>query len=98
MLPRALNSNICSLLPNQPRFAISLYFVISEDGLIDLSSVNYEQTLIRNAHKLSYERADKLIMGEADSDQAKLQEKLRWLHKVTGKRREFRSKYDKVEY
>ena len=72
MLPRLLNNNICSLLPNQPRFAISLYFVISEEGIIDMSSINYKYNLIKNSYKLSYERADQLIMGDADPDKAEL--------------------------
>lgn len=41
MLPREIGKSMCSLLPNQDRFAISVFFDINSEGVIDFGSVRF---------------------------------------------------------
>jgi hypothetical protein len=38
--------------------------MMNEEGIIDLNSVNYFESIIVNKLKLSYEEAEKLLNGE----------------------------------
>lgn len=66
MLPPVLSNEVCSLNPDQDRFAISLYMTLSPDGQVQRR--RYERTTIRCRHALSYEDAQAVLGDEASVD------------------------------
>src|SRR5207253_2807249 len=61
MLPEALSSNLCSLVPDRDRLALSVFVVLDErGGLIDS---RFEETVIRSRHRLDYGRVQSAIQG-----------------------------------
>ena len=91
MLPHALSTDACSLLPNVERFAISVFATLDGSGAVGDSRV--ERTRIRSRHKLSYEEAQAVLDGalsidpptdEALADLAGLAKALRALREERG--------------
>ena len=63
MLPEPLSQGLCSLLPNQKRLAISIFFRIDKSGKL-IKTTQPTRTVIRSCHQFSYEEAQKIINGE----------------------------------
>jgi ribonuclease R len=64
MLPHQLSSGICSLVPGEDRFAVSLFATLDPEGRV--REHRFERTVIRSRHKLSYGRVQALLdEGEA---------------------------------
>jgi ribonuclease R len=61
MLPAVLSSDLCSLLLEAPRFALSLFMTM--DGKARVRERRYERTTIRCRHALSYEQAQEILEG-----------------------------------
>jgi exoribonuclease R len=68
MLPKELNSNKCSLLQDEPRFAVTLTVILNSNGILDISSIRYHLTIIKNAARLTYKSADSLILQQPDAE------------------------------
>jgi ribonuclease R len=65
MLPEHLSNNVCSLVPNRPRFAFSVFMVFSPNGT--RTSYRIEETLIESKRRFTYEEAQAIIdTGEGD--------------------------------
>jgi ribonuclease R len=65
MLPEHLSNNVCSLVPNKPRFAFSVFMVFSPNGT--RTSYRIEETLIESKRRFTYEEAQAIIdTGEGD--------------------------------
>lgn len=63
MLPEILSNGICSLQPDQKRFAKSVYITYDKKGkVLDRSFAN---SIIRSSARLTYTEADKIISGKA---------------------------------
>lgn len=58
MLPRELNSGICSLHQDQNRLAVTLSLEINDDGIANFESAAYHLSIIKNQVRLSYTSAD----------------------------------------
>jgi ribonuclease R len=69
MLPERLSNDICSLVPNKPRFAYSVFMEFSATGI--RRSYRIEETLIQSCRRYSYDEAQTIIEG-ADGDHADL--------------------------
>ena len=65
MLPPELSENHCSLLPDEDRLSLSVFFEISEDGKM-VGQPQIKRTIVRSCYRLSYADAKKLIDGEED--------------------------------
>ncbi|MGD8871917.1 MAG: ribonuclease R, partial [Gemmatimonadota bacterium] len=76
MLPAVLSSDVCSLMVDQPRFAVSVFITLDRDGTVH--GRRYERTTIRCRHALSYEEAQAVLDGE-DSISSEMDEALRLL-------------------
>jgi ribonuclease R len=63
MLPAALSSDACSLLPDMDRFAVSVFATLDGQGRV--REHRFERTTIRSRRKLSYEEAQALLDGPA---------------------------------
>jgi ribonuclease R len=61
MLPPVLSSDVCSLMVEAPRFAISLFMSLDAAGRVH--DRRYERTTIRCRHGLSYEQAQEVLDG-----------------------------------
>ena len=77
MLPAVLSSDVCSLLVEAPRFALSLFMIMDGEGRV--RERRYERTTIRCRHGLSYEEAQAILEGSGSSG-AELDGALRALH------------------
>jgi ribonuclease R len=69
MLPERLSNDICSLVPNQPRCAYSVFMEFSPTGI--RRSYRIEETLIQSCRRYTYDEAQSIIEG-ADGDHADL--------------------------
>ncbi|MFC1781161.1 ribonuclease R [Planctomycetota bacterium] len=61
MLPEILSNGICSLQPDQKRFAKSAYITYDENG--EIISRSYTNSIIRSTKRLTYEQADRILKG-----------------------------------
>ena len=59
MLPEALSTDLCSLVPDEVRPAVSVYLDIDRDGAVQ--ATRFARTAIRNRRKLSYEDAQAIL-------------------------------------
>jgi len=73
MLPRAIYSDIGSLAPGSPHFAISLSIYINKDGTVlyfhPKFGSSFDRTMVTNKAKLSYDLADRIIRDDRTSPQ-----------------------------
>ncbi len=88
MLPPILSSDVCSLLLEAPRFALSLFLTL--DGRGRVRERRYERTTIRCRHGLAYEEAQAVLEGRASRD-GELDAALRTLDDLARHLREERS-------
>ncbi|HET9440425.1 MAG TPA: RNB domain-containing ribonuclease, partial [Longimicrobiales bacterium] len=66
MLPHPLSSDLCSLMANVDRLAMSV--MVRMDGEGNISAHKVARTVIRSRHKLAYEDAQGVINGEKSID------------------------------
>jgi ribonuclease R len=64
MLPERISNDLCSLVPGEPRGALAVRMVISNDGR--KRSHSFHRILMRSAAKLSYAQAQAAIDGRPD--------------------------------
>lgn len=67
MLPHALSSDICSLVPGADRLTLSLFVDLAGDGTI--AARKLVRAVIRSRHKLAYEDAQAVLDGEKSIDE-----------------------------
>ena len=114
MLPHILCNNLCSLNPGEEKFAFSIFFWMTEEGMImEDKEPHLVKTIFQSCAKLSYEAAqliiDGVITGEADWPYDKypiyagvrpeqICEKVLLLNKVGMKRRNWRTENGAVMF
>jgi ribonuclease R len=62
MLPAALSSDACSLVPGQSRRAVTVEIAVGEDGRVGKTS--FYRSLIRSDARFTYEEVDELFAGD----------------------------------
>ena len=89
MLPELLSNGLCSLQPNQDRFAKSVYIELNSTG--HPVKTRFANSVIRSMQRLTYEDADRVIDGKDTSDLAPeavdLVQKMTKLAHIINKRR-----------
>ena len=60
MLPHALSSGACSLVPGEPRAAVTVELVLDGDSV---QSAAFYRSVIRSDERLDYERVDRIFAG-----------------------------------
>lgn len=88
MLPEPLSTNICSLLPNENRNALSVFFTFTFTSSGDVENTYYhsiKKTIIRSSCQFTYEEVQKIISD--DDTKSEFQEQIRILHRVANQRR-----------
>lgn len=63
MLPHALSSDLCSLVPGEDRLTLAAYLTVDRRGA--LRGTRFARAVIRSAHRLSYEEAQDALNGES---------------------------------
>ncbi|XP_007420775.1 DIS3-like exonuclease 1 [Python bivittatus] len=63
MLPGILSANLCSLLGNVDRYAVSVIWVLDKASY-EIKKVRFKRTIIRSSYKLFYEAAQALLEGD----------------------------------
>lgn len=64
MLPKELSNGICSLNPNEDRFAFSALMELDDCG--EIVKYDFKKTIIRSRVKGVYKEVNKILSGEAD--------------------------------
>ncbi len=85
MLPHALSSDLCSLVPDRDRYAVSLIVDLDAEGRVE--SYRFARSIIRSRHKLAYETVQAVLDGE-ESVQTEADADLRTLASVARRLRE----------
>ncbi|XP_055392730.1 DIS3-like exonuclease 1 isoform X2 [Bubalus kerabau] len=107
MLPAILSADVCSLLGGVDRYAVSVMWELDKTSY-EIKKVWYGRTIIRSAYKLFYEAAQDLLDGnfsvvkdipefkdlDEKSRQAKLEELVWAIRKLTDIARHIRAKRD----
>ncbi|XP_068820575.1 DIS3-like exonuclease 1 isoform X3 [Capricornis sumatraensis] len=108
MLPAILSADVCSLLGGVDRYAVSVMWELDKTSY-EIKKVWYGRTIIRSAYKLFYEAAQDLLDGnfsvvkdipefkdlDEKSRQAKLEELVWAIRKLTDIARHIRAKRDR---
>uniref|UniRef100_A0A8C0TV36 DIS3-like exonuclease 1 n=2 Tax=Canis lupus familiaris TaxID=9615 RepID=A0A8C0TV36_CANLF len=108
MLPSILSADLCSLLGGVDRYAVSVIWELDRTSY-EIKNVWFGRTIIRSAYKLFYEAAQELLDGnvtvvedipelknlDTKSRQAKLEELVWALGKLTDIARHIRAKRDR---
>ena len=93
MLPRELSENVCSLLPNEDRLAVSVFVNLHEEGKLT-AEPSIKRTIIRSCCRLTYAEAQKVIhcssVSSIEDMPEEIMEKIRQLSSLAQKRRRLR--------
>ena len=93
MLPRELSENVCSLLPNEDRLAVSVFVNLDDEGRL-IAEPSIKRTIIRSCCRLSYAEAQMAIRCSSVSSigdiPVEILEKIRQLSSLAQKRRRLR--------
>lgn len=65
MLPEALSTDICSLVPNKERLAFAAVFTMSNDGRV--LERWFGRTVIKSDHRFTYQTAQDVLDGKSDT-------------------------------
>ncbi len=61
MLPEHLSNDVCSLVPNKPRFAFSVFMEFTKAGVRKRHRI--EETVIKSKQRFTYDQVQKIIEG-----------------------------------
>ena len=70
MLPEILSNGICSLQPDQKRFAKSAYLTYDEQG--NIVSRSFANSIICSTQRLTYQQADRILKGHTKGAKPKV--------------------------
>jgi ribonuclease R len=80
MLPHALSSDLCSLVPDQPRYAMSVLAEMDARG--GVTHYRIAEGLIQSRARLSYEQGQAILDGDARARRAVPEEVVRGLTEI----------------
>ncbi|MFQ5747530.1 MAG: ribonuclease R [Gemmatimonadota bacterium] len=95
MLPEALSSDLCSLVPGEDRLTLSVLFDVDDRGSPGPGRV--VRGVVRSGHRLSYERAQALMEGREKGPRA-LVEALAALRRVAAVQRKERRERGSIDF
>ena len=65
MLPSTLSHDICSLLPNEERLAVSVYLTLDQNSCIQgEENLDFCRSIVKSRCRLTYSQAQQVILGE----------------------------------
>ncbi|MDP2641972.1 MAG: ribonuclease R [bacterium] len=92
MLPEVLSNNLCSLNPNEPKYAFSAVFVIDKDAKV--KGRWFGKTLIESDKRFSYEEAQEILDKKAGT----FFEELKILNELAKKLREEKFRKGAIDF
>ncbi|MEX2013618.1 MAG: ribonuclease R [Parcubacteria group bacterium] len=92
MLPEILSNDLCSLNPNEPKYAFSAVFVIDKDARV--KERWFGKTLIESDKRFTYEDAQEIM----DKGSGKFVEELKTLNALAKKLREERFRKGAIDF
>ena len=98
MLPETLSHDICSLLPNQDRLAVSVFLTLDQNGYIQREEeLKFCRSIVKSQCRLTYSQAQQVILGktvycryEDGQLTSEIEESIRMLNSLAQKRRKLR--------
>lgn len=94
MLPERLSNGLCSLVPNEDRYALSVF--IDLDRGLRVQAIRPASTLIRSRQRLTYEEALAIIEGEDGDWSKELLGTVRSCHRLAQDLRQQRIKHGAI--
>ncbi|XP_033737975.1 LOW QUALITY PROTEIN: helicase with zinc finger domain 2-like [Pecten maximus] len=70
MLPEPLSQNLCSLLPNKKRLALSVFLYFKDDGELLRERTSIRKTIVKSTRQFSYEDVQDIILEQTVDDEA----------------------------
>ncbi len=95
MLPEALSTDICSIVPGEDRLAMSLLLTVDATGRVHDHEL--VRSVIRSRHRISYEEAQAVIDGHGSVD-PDADEAIRSLVRISRALRERREKRGSLDF
>jgi len=95
MLPHELSSDLCSLRPDEDRYAVSLFLTLNRRG--EVEDHHFERTVIRSRHRLAYEEVQEVLDGDTGLD-SETDGALRQLDRLATVLREAREKRGSLDF
>ena len=95
MLPHALSSDLCSLVPDEDRLAFSVLFRVDRSGRIEEPRLT--RTVIRSRFRLAYEEAQEILDGEREAP-GELLESLAELERLSSRLRRQRTDRGSIDF
>ncbi len=94
MLPEALSSDLCSLVPDQDRLTLSVFLTVNTEGQV--RSMRLAQGVIRSRHRLTYDTVQAVFDGRdrIDAETDPVLEQLRTVSRQLRARRVARGSLD----
>jgi ribonuclease R len=98
MLPHALSSGLCSLVPDEDRLTLSVLYDVDGSGNVGGSRI--VRSVIRSAHRLSYDDAQALLDGDRhpEPESAELVDALHRLRNVSRRLRAARKARGSIDF
>ncbi len=92
MLPEVLSNGMCSLVPHEDRYALSVFIELDKQGKV--LSCEPQETVIRSQHRLSYEQALAILekRNKADEFPEDLVDTVKQCHSIAQLLRQNRTK------
>jgi ribonuclease R len=92
MLPEILSNDLCSLNPNEPKYAFSAVFVMNKEG--EVRERWFGKTLIKSDKRFTYEDAQEIL----DTGEGLYHEELKILNDIAKKLREEKFKKGAIDF
>ncbi len=92
MLPEVLSNDLCSLNPNEPKYAFSAVFVLNKDGVV--KDRWFGKTLIESDKRFTYEEAQEVL----DKKSGTFYEELQTLNDIAYKLRAEKFKKGAIDF
>jgi len=99
MLPEALSNGLCSLRPEVPRLALSVFLDVDRDGAV--VARRFAETVIRSARRLTYGEVRRLLEEPRPGDDARygpVLNALRDMRELTGALHEARGRRGSLDF
>jgi ribonuclease R len=92
MLPKQLSENLCSLVPNEDRFAFSVFYTINPAG--EITDSRFAKTIIRSDRRFTYTEVERILKEKKGT----LSRELCALYTLTKKWRSQRLSHGAIEF
>lgn len=95
MLPEEISNNICSLKPNEDRFAVTVFMYLDKKGKV--KDYRFTRSIIRNKCRFSYDEVDDILEGNYYTDK-KLSDDLELMVNLAKQLKERREERGSIDF